>query len=140
MDVLGRLRLKGVQLAIDDFGTGYASFKLLRQLPFCAIKIDQSFVSDMTASRDSRVIVKSIIDLAANMEMQSIAEGVETEAAAGLLEQLHVSALQGFLVAPPMVIEAIPGWLAMWTAKAPREREVAEPAQRLAMRHEPIGR
>jgi len=116
MDVLSRLRLKGMQLAIDDFGTGYASLKLLRQLPFCAIKIDQSFVADITTSRDSRMIVKCIIDLAANMEMDSIAEGVETEASAALLEQLNVGALQGFLVAPAMAIEAIPMWLARWTA------------------------
>ena len=122
MDVLTRLRLKGVQLAIDDFGTGYASLKLLRQLPFSTIKIDQSFVADMTTSRDSRVIVKSIIDLAANMEMESVAEGVETEATAELLERLKVGALQGFLVAPAMGVEAIPVWLAEWTAHTREQR------------------
>ena len=116
MATLGRLRLKGVQLAIDGFGTGYSSLKLLRQMPFCAIRIDRSFVADLTASRDSRAIVKSIIGLAANMEMESVAAGVETEATARLLEEFGVSALQGRLIAPPMPAEAVPGWLAVWQA------------------------
>lgn len=115
MDILTRVRLKGMQLAIDDFGTGFSSLRALRQLPFSTIKIDRMFVADMVTSRDSRVIVKSIIDLAANMEMDAIAEGVETEEAAQLLEQMNVTALQGFLIARPMSVEAIPGWLAVWT-------------------------
>jgi EAL domain-containing protein (putative c-di-GMP-specific phosphodiesterase class I) len=114
MDILTRLRLKGMQLAIDDFGMGYSSLKALRQLPFSLIKIDRSFVADMTTSRDSRAIVKSVIDLAANMEMGCIAEGVETEETARLLEQLNVDALQGYLIAKPMPVEAVPIWLATW--------------------------
>jgi EAL domain-containing protein (putative c-di-GMP-specific phosphodiesterase class I) len=116
MDILGRLRLKGVQLEIDGFGTGYSSLRLLRQMPFCAIRIDRSFVADVTTSRDSRTIVKSIIDLAANMEMESVAADVETEAAARLMEELGVGALQGGLIAPPMPADAVPGWLAVWRA------------------------
>lgn len=115
MDVLTRIRLKGMQIAIDDFGTGYSSLKALRQLPFSEVKIDQSFVSDMTTSSDSRAIVKSIVDLAANMEMETIAEGVETEETARLLEQFNVDALQGFLFARSMPIDDVPAWLAMWT-------------------------
>lgn len=124
MDILTRARLKGMQLAIDDFGTGYSSLKALRHLPFSEIKIDQSFVADMTTSSDSRVIVNAIIDLAANLEMACVAEGVETEAVARLLEQLNVNALQGFLIAPPMPVEAIPAWLAIWRA----DGEAAAPA------------
>ncbi len=115
MDILSRVRLKGMQLSIDDFGTGYSSLKILRQMPFSEIKIDQSFVSDVTNSRDSRVIVKSIIDLAGNMEMACVAEGIETAETADLLEQLGVGALQGFFIAQPMLAAAIPAWLAMWT-------------------------
>jgi EAL domain-containing protein (putative c-di-GMP-specific phosphodiesterase class I) len=114
MDVLTRVRLKGMQLAIDDFGTGYSSLKALRQLPYSEIKIDQSFISDLTTSSDSRAIVKSIVDLAANMEMETIAEGVETEETARLLEQLNVDALQGFLIARSMPIEEVPAWLGTW--------------------------
>jgi EAL domain-containing protein (putative c-di-GMP-specific phosphodiesterase class I)/DNA-binding CsgD family transcriptional regulator len=116
MDILTRARLKGFQLAIDDFGTGYSSLKALRQLPFSVIKIDRSFVSDMTTSADSRAIVKSIIGLAANMNMSTIAEGVETEETAELLEQMNVDALQGYLIARSMPVEAIASWRALWEA------------------------
>ena len=115
MDVLSRVRLKGMQLSLDDFGTGYSSLKMLRQMPFTEIKIDQSFVADATTSRDSRAIVKSIIDLAANMDMACVAEGVETEDTAALLEQLGVRDLQGYLIARPMPLAAVPAWLASWT-------------------------
>lgn len=114
MDILTRIRLKGMRLAIDDFGTGYSSLRALRQLPFSEIKIDQSFVKDVTTSRDSRAIVKSIVDLAANLEMDCVAEGVETEETAGLLQQLGVHILQGYLIAPPMPIEAVPAWWGIW--------------------------
>ncbi len=114
MDILSRVRLKGMQLSIDDFGTGYSSLKMLRQMPFSEIKIDRSFVSDATTSRDSRAIVKSIMDLAANMEMGCVAEGVETEATAELLERLGVCDMQGFWIAQPMPVEAVPAWLATW--------------------------
>ncbi|HXE52665.1 MAG TPA: EAL domain-containing protein, partial [Tepidisphaeraceae bacterium] len=119
MDILGRLRLKGMQLAIDDFGTGYSSLKMLRQMPFCAIKIDQSFVTDLTSSRDSRAIVKSIIDLASNMEMESIAEGVDSEPVAALLEQMNAGSLQGHLIARSMPVAAVAGWLESWRETEP---------------------
>jgi DNA-binding CsgD family transcriptional regulator len=112
MEILSRMRLKGMQISIDDFGTDYSSLRLLRQMPFSEIKIDRSFVADMTTSRDSRAIVKSIIDLAANMEMSCIAEGVETAETADLLEQLGARNIQGYLIARPMPIEAIPAWVA----------------------------
>jgi EAL domain-containing protein (putative c-di-GMP-specific phosphodiesterase class I) len=116
MEILSRIRLKGMQLSIDDFGTGYSSLKILRQMPFSEIKIDRSFVSDLTTSGDSRAIVKSIIDLAANMEMGCVAEGIETEETADMLEHLGVCDLQGYLFARPMPVEAIPPWLAAWTS------------------------
>ena len=117
MDILTRMRLKGMELAIDDFGTGYSSLKALRLLPFSEIKIDSSFVADIATSRDSRVIVKSIIDLASNLEMKTVAEGVETADAARLLEEMNVDALQGYLIARAMRIEAVPAWLAVWVQR-----------------------
>ena len=123
MDILTRMRLKGMQLAIDDFGTGFSSFKLLRQLPFSAIKIDRSFVTDLATSRDSRAIAKSIIELAANMEMESIAEGVESEEVATMLEELGVRSLQGFHIARPMPAEAVAPWLERWISQAPTEQD-----------------
>jgi EAL domain-containing protein (putative c-di-GMP-specific phosphodiesterase class I)/ActR/RegA family two-component response regulator len=115
LDVLSRLRLKGISLSIDDFGTSYASFKVLRQMPFSEIKIDRSFVSEMTVSRDSRAIVKSIVDLAVNMDLDCVAEGVETEDTAGLLEQFGVRTMQGYLIARPMSAAALPAWFANWS-------------------------
>ena len=112
MDILSRIRLKGMQLSIDDFGIGYSSLKMLRQMPFSEIKIDRSFVADVTTSRDSRVIVKSIIDLATNMEMGCVAEGVETAETAALLEQLGTCDLQGYFIGRPMPLQAVPAWLA----------------------------
>jgi EAL domain-containing protein (putative c-di-GMP-specific phosphodiesterase class I) len=116
--ILSRLRLKGVQLALDDFGTGYSSLKQLRQLPFSALKIDRSFIADVTASRDSLAIVKSTIDLARNMELESVAEGVETEATAGCLAALGADAMQGFLIARPLAAEQVPDWLGRQRAVA----------------------
>ena len=107
MDILSRMRLKGMQLSIDEFGTGYSSLKMLRQMPFSEIKIDQSFIADVTTSRDSRAIVKSIIDLAASMDMDCVAEGVETAETADALEQMGVCDLQGFFIARPMPVEAV---------------------------------
>ncbi len=121
MDILTRIRLKGMQLSIDDFGIGYSSLKMLRQTPFSEMKIDQSFVHDMATSRDSRAIVKSIVDLAANMEMQSVAEGIETEETAALLESMNVGMLQGYLFARPMPVEAVPAWLAIWMREDSQE-------------------
>jgi EAL domain-containing protein (putative c-di-GMP-specific phosphodiesterase class I)/FixJ family two-component response regulator len=123
-EILSRLRLKGMQLSIDDFGTGYSSLKLLRQMPFSEIKIDRSFIVDATTSLDSRAIVKSIIDLAAAMELSCVAEGVETAETANLLELLGICDMQGYLIAPPMPVEAVPAWLAIWTQSdsgAPRD-------------------
>jgi len=112
MDVLSRLRLKGFDLAIDDFGVGYSSLKRLRQLPFSTLKIDRSFVSDMLTSRDSLAIVRSIADLARNMELSTIAEGVEDAETARILELMGVDALQGYFYARPMSIEQCFDWLA----------------------------
>ena len=111
MEILTRLRLKGVHLALDDFGTGYSSLKQLRQLPFSALKVDRSFVVDLTTSRDSLAIVRSTIDLARNMELESVAEGVETEEAAACLAALGVDALQGYLIARPLPSGQLAAWL-----------------------------
>jgi EAL domain-containing protein (putative c-di-GMP-specific phosphodiesterase class I)/DNA-binding NarL/FixJ family response regulator len=117
MDILSRLRLKGMQLSIDDFGVGYSSLKLLRQMPFSEIKIDRSFVTDILTSRDTRAIVKSILDLSSNMEISCVVEGVESEETASLLEQMGATMLQGFLIGRPMPVEAVTSWQGTWLDK-----------------------
>jgi EAL domain-containing protein (putative c-di-GMP-specific phosphodiesterase class I)/CheY-like chemotaxis protein len=110
-DILARLRLKGFRLAMDDFGTGFSSLKALRQMPFSELKIDKSFVIDMTTSRDASVIVKSVIDLGRSMGLEIIAEGVETEEVAQALTDLGASGLQGYHFARPMPIDQTIEWL-----------------------------
>ena len=129
MEVLSRLRLKGIPLSIDDFGTGYSSLTLLRQMPFSEIKIDRSFVSDMTTSRDSQAIAKSMIELAGKMEMTCVVEGIETEEVAQVLERLGACDLQGYLIARPMRVEAVPIWLKSWLDADTR---IASPRETLA--------
>lgn len=110
-DILLRLRIKGFELAIDDFGTGYSSLKILKQLPFSALKIDRSFITDLLVSRDSASIVRAIIDLARHMELQTVAEGVETESVAAALEQYGIGFLQGYHISRPLSLQQFVTWL-----------------------------
>jgi EAL domain-containing protein (putative c-di-GMP-specific phosphodiesterase class I)/DNA-binding CsgD family transcriptional regulator len=112
MDILSRIRLKGMHLSIDEFGTGSSSLKMLRQMPLSEVKIDQLFIADVTTSRESRAIVKSIIDLAASLDMNCVAVGVETAATADAIEQMGACFLQGFFIARPMPVEAVSPWVA----------------------------
>jgi EAL domain-containing protein (putative c-di-GMP-specific phosphodiesterase class I)/DNA-binding CsgD family transcriptional regulator len=112
MDILSRIRLKGMHLSIDEFGAGSSSLAMLRRMPLSEIKIDQSFVADVTTSRESRAIVKSIIDLAASLGMDCVAVGVETAETADAIEQMGACYLQGFLLARPMPVEAVAPWVA----------------------------
>jgi len=127
MDILTRLRLKGIKLSIDDFGTGYSSLRLLQQMPFSEIKVDRTFVSSLTTSRDSQAIVRSINDLATNMGLSCVAEGIESDEIAVALEQLGVHNLQGYFIARPMPVEAVPTWLAYWAGVASPHRQNAAP-------------
>lgn len=102
MDVLTRLRLKGFRLAIDDFGTGYSSMSQLARMPFSEIKIDRLFVSTALTSRESRTIVRSIIELARNLGVDSVAEGVENRETLDILRELGCDLVQGYYIARPM--------------------------------------
>jgi EAL domain-containing protein (putative c-di-GMP-specific phosphodiesterase class I) len=110
MDTLTRFRIKGIGLAIDDFGTGYSSLLQLRQLPFTELKIDRCFVADLPGAHDSRLIVKTIIDLAHGLGLVATAEGVETIEQLRLIRELGCDVVQGFLIAPPLE----PGELISW--------------------------
>jgi EAL domain-containing protein (putative c-di-GMP-specific phosphodiesterase class I) len=116
MDVLTRLRLKGVRLSIDDFGTGYSSLAQLRRLPFSELKIDLSFVSTMMSSRDSEIIVKTIIDMARNLGLRTVAEGVETSTILERLGELGCDVAQGYFIGRPMAAPQIPSFLGNYAA------------------------
>lgn len=127
--VLTRLRLKGFPVAIDDFGTGHSSLTALRRMPFSAIKIDKSFVRDVLASSDSLTIVRSVIQLAHDMGLSSVAEGVESAEVARLLTGLGIDGLQGFYFSGPLPFDRFVSWLQEWRqVKVPAEA-AAYPAQ-----------
>ena len=111
MDTLTRFRIKGIGLAIDDFGTGYSSLMQLRQLPFTEVKIDQAFVADAERSRDCRLIIQSITELAHGLGLSATAEGVETIEQLRLVRELGCDLVQGFLISQPLEPGALKGWM-----------------------------
>ena len=97
LEILTRLRLKGVSLSIDDFGTGFSSLEQLHRLPFSELKIDRSFVGEMDGGRDARSIVESLIDLAHKLGMVACAEGVETPSVLRRLCLMGCDTAQGYM-------------------------------------------
>ena len=100
--VLRKLKTLGVQSAIDDFGTGYSSLSYLKQLPADTLKIDRSFVHDITSDPNDRGIAKAIIDLGHSLSMKITAEGVEDAEQLAILEAMGCEQLQGWLFAKAM--------------------------------------
>ena len=99
---LGRLRELGLKFSIDDYGTGFSSLSYLKQLPVDELKIDKSFVMDMTTDENDAVIVRSTIELAHNLGLKVVAEGVDTQEKQDLLEVLDCDYMQGFHTGRPM--------------------------------------
>ncbi|HNK33230.1 MAG TPA: EAL domain-containing protein, partial [Plasticicumulans sp.] len=118
LDILTRLRLKGVQLSIDDFGTGYSSFGQLHHLPFSELKIDLGFVR--VADRDpvARAIVENSIRLGRQLGLTVVAEGVESATLWHWLREQGCDLAQGYLVSRPMPADQLPAWYAAWGAPA----------------------
>jgi diguanylate cyclase (GGDEF)-like protein len=111
MTVLGRLHDMGVKLSIDDFGTGYSSLAYLKRLPVDAVKIDKSFVLGMAADGNDGAIVRSTIDLARNLGLHVVAEGVETGEIWTELRDLGCDLAQGFLISRPIPGDELTDWL-----------------------------
>jgi EAL domain-containing protein (putative c-di-GMP-specific phosphodiesterase class I) len=109
--VLSRLRETGVHASIDDFGTGYSSLGYLKRLPVDQLKIDRSFVFNMTSDDQDEIIVQSTIDLAHNLGLTVVAEGVETVETLNRLRQLGCDSVQGFVISRPLPAEQIVVWL-----------------------------
>ena len=105
-EVLEHICVLGVELSIDDYGTGYSSLSRLRRLPVSELKIDQSFIRDMVANKDDQAVVHSTIELAHNLGLNVVAEGVETREALELLTTLGCDTIQGFLISQPLPVEA----------------------------------
>lgn len=105
---LHRLRALGVRIALDDFGTGYSSLNYLRQFPFDKLKVDRSFVSDIAEEGDSGAIVETVLNLARKFDMETTAEGIESEAQLARLGDMGCSQAQGFLFDRPLPARLIP--------------------------------
>ncbi len=111
IEAISRLDSAGVAFTIDDFGTGYSSLAYLKRLPARSIKIDQSFIRDLATDEKDASIVSSAIDLAHNLRMDVIAEGVESAAVVELLRDLRCDFVQGYFYAAPMPASELLPWL-----------------------------
>jgi diguanylate cyclase (GGDEF)-like protein len=109
--VLADLHALDLRLSMDDFGTGYSSLSQLRQLPIDEVKIDKSFVLGMSTSQGESFIARSIIELAHNLGLRVVAEGVEDELTRNLLAEMGCDKLQGFLVSRPLPDERLESWI-----------------------------
>lgn len=108
VEVLLGLKAQGLRLALDDFGTGYSSFSYLKRFRVDAVKIDQSFVRNVTADLDDAAIVDAIIAMASRLGIDVIAEGVETEEQRDFLRHRACHTMQGALFGKPLPAPAVP--------------------------------
>jgi EAL domain-containing protein (putative c-di-GMP-specific phosphodiesterase class I) len=114
MDVLTRLRLKGIELAIDDFGTGYSSLRQLFYMPFSELKIDASFVLEVAESNEARTMVEAMVTLAHNLGMSACCEGVETQEIWDFVASINCDKVQGFLISRPIDSDSLVKLVREW--------------------------
>ncbi|ART80626.1 sensor domain-containing protein [Oceanisphaera avium] len=117
VDALQRCRDLGISMSIDNFGTGYSSLSHLNQLPIDTIKIDRSFINDLLSNAHDLSMVTSVIQLAAALKLNVMAEGVEEAAQGVRLLQLGCTQVQGFGISQPMPAAHVPAWLKSWNYK-----------------------
>jgi predicted signal transduction protein with EAL and GGDEF domain len=118
-ETLNRLADRGYKLSIDDFGTGYSSLAYLKRLPVHELKIDKSFVMAMESDAGDAKIVRSTIDLAHNLGLSVVAEGVENEAVLSLLHALQCDEGQGYHMSKPLPVAEFCDWVSRWQVRAP---------------------
>lgn len=111
LEGLTALKTMGARIALDDFGSGYSSFSYLHRLPVDTLKIDRSFVTQIVQNAQTRKIIKTMIDLCSNLDMDHVLEGVETEAELDLLREVNVRYVQGYLFGRPMAPEKVAAYL-----------------------------
>jgi len=110
-DVVTRLHDLGIKVSIDDFGTGYTSLAYIRKLPIDEIKIDKSFVLNMNTVSDDAVIVRTLLELARNLDLSVVAEGVEDRETWYMLAGLGCHVAQGYYMSRPVEKETLENWL-----------------------------
>jgi EAL domain-containing protein (putative c-di-GMP-specific phosphodiesterase class I) len=116
LEILARLRLKGFSLSIDDFGTGHSSLSQLRDIPFDELKVDQGFVHGASINGTLSAIYSASLTLAKQLNMKSVAEGVEDLADWNFVRSTRCDLAQGYFIARPMPPEELPAWIAVWAA------------------------
>jgi diguanylate cyclase (GGDEF)-like protein len=116
-ELLSQLDKMGVRVSIDDFGTGYSSLSYLKQLPVDELKIDRSFIAGMSHHNSDETIVRSTIELAHNLGLKVVAEGVETEDIRQQLQEWGCDKVQGFLYTRPVNLDALSDWLDQYQSK-----------------------
>ncbi len=114
MDVLQSLARVGVRAAIDDFGTGYSSLAYLKHLKLDVLKIDRSFVRDLCTDSNDRAIVETTLQLARNLSLEVVAEGIENQAQFERLREMGCASGQGYWIAKPMPAEELRTWCTAW--------------------------
>ncbi|MCK8043819.1 EAL domain-containing response regulator [Shewanella sp. 1CM18E] len=122
LESASRLAMHGFNLSIDDFGTGYSSLSLLDTLPFDSLKIDMSFIRPMESSKTAAAIVEACLLLSQRLQLESVAEGVETIALWRHLQQLDCNLAQGYFIAAPMSAERLKQWHNDWQLKVIKEQ------------------
>jgi len=119
-EVLERLNAMGIELSVDDFGTGYSSLAYLKGLPVDELKIDRSFVMNMTTDPADKFIVRCAVDLGRDLGLRVIAEGVEDEETLAALSALGCHAAQGYFFSRPVPAPELTTWLSARVAARPR--------------------
>lgn len=115
IDNLERLRVAGFGVSLDDFGTGYSSLLYFKDLPATELKIDKVFVEALNADPQSGLLIETLVRLAHGFGMETLAEGVESEAQAGHLTRLGVDTAQGWYFAPALPVNEFLAWMTRWS-------------------------
>jgi EAL domain-containing protein (putative c-di-GMP-specific phosphodiesterase class I) len=124
------LHQAGIGLAIDDFGMGYSALSCLKHMPLQRLKIDRAFIHDMLQDPRDAAIARTIVQLARDLGLQVMAEGVETQAQCDLLAACGCDAFQGYLFSPALPADEIEAFMADWTAQVDVAKGSAGPPLR----------
>ena len=132
--ILNALKAKGVQVAVDDFGTGYSSLSYLRKFPIDTLKIDQSFVRQISPAPGETTIVAAVISMGRSLNLRVVAEGVETQPELAFLQAHQCDEAQGYYFSPPVIAEQF----AELIAAGPIQSTVKQRAEPVFFEPEPL--